>query len=123
VILFILFITLYLVVFRTRSVTYQGEDKNWRITIHAHLVGLNGSYNIKIQHKGKAPINDVDYNVYPYPNYQGGHVFLNEEGFYYWECNDDCGYYDKDEELLFFISWREGTSLNEKAKWIKLRKK
>jgi hypothetical protein len=119
-VLLVLFVSLYWVVFRTRSVTYQGEDKNWLVEINAKLVGLNGSYNIEIQYKGRESINDVDYNIYPH--YQGGYFSLNGEGSYSWEC-DSCGYYDKDEELLFFITWREGKSSDEKVKWITLRKK
>ena len=110
-----------MVIFRSHSVTYQGEDENWLITINAHLVGLNGSYNTRIQYKEKEPIYVVDYNIYPH--YQGGGIVsLSEEGFYYSEC-DDCGYFDKDEELLFFITWKVDTLQDEKMKWIKLKKK
>jgi hypothetical protein len=118
--LLVLLISLYFVVFRTQSVIYYGEDKEWSVKINAQLEGLNGSYTIKIQHKGKESINVIDYNIYPH--YQGGVVFLNKDGYYLEKCKDDCGYYDQDEELLFFIVWREDNFPKEKREFLKLRK-
>jgi hypothetical protein len=119
-ILLTLFVCLYVVVFRTQSVTYQGEDENWCVKINAELVGLNGSYHIKIKYKGKESISDMDYNIYPH--YGGGFPSQDEDGFYHVECNDQCGFYDKDKELLFSITWIEEKSLEEKVKWFKLKK-
>lgn len=56
IILLILLGALYEVIFRTKTVTYMGEDRDWLVKVHAKLVGLNGSYNIEVQYKGKESI-------------------------------------------------------------------
>ena len=116
----VLLVSLYFVVFRTQSAMYYGEDREWSVKINAQLKGLNGSYTIKIQHKGTDSINVVNYNIYPH--YQGGVVYLNKDGYYVEECKDDCGYYDQEEELLFFIAWKEDNFSKEKREFLKLRK-
>lgn len=116
----VLFVLLFEVVFRTRTVTYMGENKNWLISINAKLVGLNGSYNIEVRHKGKEPIHGVYFNIHPH--YDVGFPILNDKGYYYWECKDNCEYYDKDSKLLFFVSWKEDKITEEKMEFIELRK-
>jgi hypothetical protein len=119
IILFILVFALYVVVFRTKTVTYSGENKDWSIKIHSKLVGLNGSYRIEVQYKGEEPIQYVDFNIHPH--YDVGIPDLNETGYYIWECKDDCGYYAKESELLFFVIWK-GKDSEEKGRFIVLRK-
>jgi hypothetical protein len=119
-ILFLLVFSLYEMVFRTKAVSYVGEDRDWLIKIDAKLIGLNGSYNIEVHYKGKDIIQGVYYHIHPH--YEVGFPSLNEHGYYYSECKSDCGYYDKDSTLLFFITWQDDKLAQEKAKFIELRK-
>jgi hypothetical protein len=116
----VLLILLYEVIFRTKTVTYIGENDHWFAKINAKLVGLNGSYSIEVRFKGKEPIQNVDFNIYP--DYHVGYIPVHKNGYYYWECKDDCGYYDKESELLFFISWKEKNNLDEKMNFIEMKK-
>jgi hypothetical protein len=116
----VLVISIYKVIFQTRTVTYIGEDENWFIEINSKLVGLNGSYRIEIQYKGNEVIRNVDFNIHPH--YEGVLPSLNKDGYYYWECRDDCGYYDKKDKLLFFVVWKEANHSGEKMRFIDLRK-
>ncbi|WP_423801221.1 hypothetical protein [Neobacillus sp. SAB-20_R2A] len=120
-IVLILLVLIYDVNFRTKTVTYLGEDANWSIKINSKLVGLNGSYRIEVQYKGSKSIEYIDFNIHP-PHYEAGIPSLDEKGFYQWECKDDCGFYDKDEKLLFFIVWKEGHHSEEKMRFIDLKK-
>jgi hypothetical protein len=108
------------VVFRTRTAVYRGENTNWLVTIHSKLKGLNGSYSISIQYKGTRSIQIEDYNIYPF--FQGGLDLPVKNNQYHYHCFDDCGYYDKEEELIFFIVWKEGTTFEEKTSFIILKK-
>ena len=98
----------------------MGEDMNWFIKINAKLVEFNGSYSMEVRYKGKKSIENVDFRIYPH--YEPGFPTLNENGYYYWECKNDCGYYDKDSKLIFFIFWTEDNKSEEKMKMIDLRK-
>lgn len=118
IILFLL-LSLYEVVFRTRTVTYFGENQNWSVKINSKLVGLNGSYNIEIKYKGKGSVHYIDFNIHP--RYGGGSAESIKNGYYYEECND-CGYYDRDAALLFFIVWKEKNNSEEKMEFIQLMK-
>jgi hypothetical protein len=113
-------VLIYDVIFRTKTVTYVGEDTNWFIKISSKLVGLNGSYIIEVQYKGENSVKLVDFNIHPH--YEVGIPYLNEKGNYYWECKDDCGYYDKEDKLLFFIVWKEDKQSEEQMKFIDLKK-
>lgn len=108
----VLLVSIYIVIFRAKTVTYFGEDKNWIIKINAKLVELNGSYSIEVQYKGKESIEYADFNIHPH--YEVGFHSLNDNGYYYWKCNDDCGYHDKDSKLIFFIVWKEEKQSNRK---------
>ncbi|MDR6999051.1 hypothetical protein [Neobacillus niacini] len=119
-IVLILVVSIYNLIIRTRTVTYMGENKNWFIKINAKLVGLNRSYSIEVKYKGKATIQNADFNIHPRHYDLGFHSF-NKNG-YYWVCKDDCGYYDKDSKLLFFIVWKEKNDTEEKMNFIDLRK-
>ncbi len=120
IIFLVMLVSICEVIFRTKTVTYMGEDKNWFIKINSKLVGLNGSYSIEVRYNGKESIQYVDFNIHPH--YEVGFPSLNEKGYYFWECKDDCGYYDKDSKLLFFIVWKEDNNSEEKMKFIDLRK-
>lgn len=120
-IILVLLASIYEVVIKTQTVTYMGENKNWLIKINSKLVGLNGSYNIEIRYKRKATIQNADFNIHP-QHYASGFPIFNKNGYYYWECKDDCGYFDKESKLLFFIVWRENNNSEEKMNFIELRK-
>jgi hypothetical protein len=116
----LLLVSFYEVIFRTKTVTYKGEDSQWSVNIENKLVGLNGSYGIEIRYKGKEQIKFVDFNIHPH--FRGGFPVKREEGSYYLECNQDCGYYEKESKLLFFIVWREGEKGEEHMRFIDLIK-
>jgi hypothetical protein len=118
--LLLIVFSFYEVILRTKTVTYKGENSQWSVQIDNKLVGLNGSYRIEIRYKGKERIKFVDFNIHPH--FRGGFPARNEEGFYYWECNQDCGYYDQESKLLFFIVWKEGEKEEEQMRFIELRK-
>jgi hypothetical protein len=119
-ILFILLFAVYEVIIKTKTVTYFGENEVWLVQIKAKLVGLNGSHSIEIRYKGKEIIQDVSFHIHPH--YDGGYVSFNNDGIYFEECKDECGYYDKSAELLFFIAWKENNRLEEKMHFIDLKK-
>ncbi|SFA89766.1 MULTISPECIES: hypothetical protein [unclassified Bacillus (in: firmicutes)] len=118
-IVLLLIVSMYEVIFRTRTVTYMGEDMNWFIEINSKLVGLNGSYRIKVRYKGKEHIQDVDFKINPY--YELRFSSFNKNNYYYWDCKDDCGYYDKNSKLRLFIFW-VGNNSEEKMAIIDLKK-
>lgn len=120
-IIFVLLVLVYVVVIKTQTVTYIGENKNWLITINSKLVGLNGSYSIEIRYKGKATIQNADFNIFP-QHYSSGFPSFNKKGYYYFECKDDCGYFNKESKLLFFIVWKENNNSEEKMNFIELSK-
>jgi hypothetical protein len=119
--IFLLILAFYDVIFKTRTVTYFGENKSWMVQIKAKLVGLNGSHSIEVRYKGEESIHDVDFHIHP-QHYGGVFPTFNKEGVYYYECNDDCGFYDKSTKLLFFISWKENDQPEEKMNFIDLKK-
>jgi hypothetical protein len=119
-IVLVLLVCIYEVIFRIKTVTYIGEDNNWMIKINAKLVQFNGSYRIEVQYKGKESIENINFNIHPH--YGVGSPSLDKNGYYLWECNDDCGFYDKDSKLIFFIVWKEENKPGEIMKLIDLRK-
>lgn len=97
----------------------MGEDNHWHVKIHSQLVGLNGSYYIEVRYKGIETIRYLDFNIH---THYSGFAPSNNSDYYYWECKNDCGYYDKESELLFFIVWKENNDLEEKMNFIDLKK-
>ncbi|MFD3449872.1 hypothetical protein ACFDTO_35435 [Microbacteriaceae bacterium 4G12] len=121
IILFVLLFSYYEVIFRTKTVSYMGESRDWFIEINSKLIGLNGSYSIEVRYKGKNSIQYADFNIYPH-FYNVGYSSFDKNGYFYWKCKDDCGYYGKDSKLLFFIVWKEGNDSEEKMQFIDLRR-
>lgn len=119
-IVLLLIVSIYEVIFETKTVTYVGEDKNWFIEINSNLVGLNGSYRIEVRYKGKKPIQDVDLKINPY--YELRFSSFTKNDYYFWECKDDFGYYDKKSKLRLFIFWKEANNSEEEMAIIDLKK-
>jgi hypothetical protein len=118
---FVFLIAFYVVMFRTKTVTYVGEDENWLIKINASIVELNSSYRLEVQYKGNENIELVNFNIHPH--YETGLPTLDENGYYLYECKDDCNYHDKDSKLLLFIIWMEKNHSVENMDFIELKKK
>jgi len=120
IIIVILFVTFYQIMLRGKTVTYMGEDENWRITINSEIEGLNSSYTIVVKYKGNKEIEHLNFNIHPH--YESGIPSLNNDGYYIYECKNECTYYDKESKLLLFIIWQEKNHLVEKMDFIELRK-
>jgi hypothetical protein len=120
IILLVLLVSFYVVMIKGKSVTYMGEDKNWRITIHAEIEGLNSSYRIVVKYKGNTEVENLNFNIHPH--YENGIPSLDENGYYIYECNNDCSYYDKESKLLLFIIWKEKDHSVENLDFIDLKK-
>ncbi|WP_147535504.1 hypothetical protein [Bacillus marasmi] len=118
--LLIIVISLYFVVFRTRTATYFGEDQDWQVKVQSKLTGLNGSYTIKIHYKGEKSIQVKDYQITPF--FEGLYESELINGQIIYECTDDCGYFDRNENLTFFIVWVEKGNQAEKMRLIKMIK-
>lgn len=121
-ILFLLFLMLclYLVVFRTKTATYQGENSNWHVEVKAKLKGLNGSHTIRIQYKGKQSIIVREYHIKPF--FEGEYEPKLINGQINYQCKDDCGYFAKNETLIFYIAWSEKANEKEKINLIEVTK-
>lgn len=120
-VLLLIVLCFYLVVFRTRTVTYQGENANWHVRVQAKLTGLNGTHTIRIKYKGKKSIRVGEYHIKPFFEGEQEPELINGEIVY--QCTDDCGYYSKNETLIFFIAWVEGANQIEKINLIDMSKK
>ncbi|HYK72592.1 MAG TPA: hypothetical protein VEV44_05600 [Pseudoneobacillus sp.] len=116
----ILLIAVYVVFVQSKTVSYQGEDYDWKVKYSAKIVGLDTSYRLRIKYKGKRTISDVEFNIHPY--YAMGIPSLNDDGSYVWECKGECRYIGNHEELLSFISWKEGKYKEEQMRFILLKK-
>jgi hypothetical protein len=120
IIILVLVVTFYEVMVRGKTVTYMGEDENWVISINAKVEGLNSSYRIVVKYKGKEEIEQLDFNIHPH--YESGLPSLDKDGYYVFECKNECTYYDKESELLLFIIWKEKNHSVENLDFIELRK-
>jgi hypothetical protein len=120
IIVFVFLIAFYEVMFRTKTVTYLGEDENWLIRINASIVELNSSYRVEVQYKGSEDIENVNFNIHPH--YETGLPTLDENGYYIYECIDECNYHQKESKLLLFIIWKEKNHSVENMDFIELRK-
>jgi hypothetical protein len=120
IIILVLVVTFYEVMVRGKTVTYMGEDENWVITINAKVEGLNSSYRMVVKYKGKEEIEQLDFNIHPH--YESGLPSLDKDGYYVFECKNECTYYDKESELLLFIIWKEKNHSVENLDFIELRK-
>jgi hypothetical protein len=120
ILLLILLVSFYEVMLKGKTVTYMGEDENWLITIHAKIEGLNSSYRIVVKYKGNAEVENLNFNIHPH--YESGLPLLDESGYYIYECNNDCSYYDKESKLLLFIIWKEKNHSAENLDFIDLKK-
>ncbi|MBT2689651.1 hypothetical protein J7I93_15785 [Bacillus sp. ISL-47] len=120
-IVFLLLFSFYELMVKTKTVRYMGEDENWYVEINSKLAGLNVSYTIEVRYKGKEKIQSAEAAFHPHYNNMS-FPSIDKGGYIYWECRDDCGYYDKESELLFFIVWKEDGDLEEKMSLFKLRK-
>lgn len=118
-ILFLL-ISFYEVMVRGKTVTYMGEDENWRITINSKIEGLNSSYRVVVKYKGLEKIEQLDFNIHPH--YETGLPSLDKDGYYVFECKNECTYYAKESKLLLFIIWKEKNHSVENLDFIELRK-
>jgi hypothetical protein len=119
-IILVLLISIYEVMLRPKTVTYLGEDEHWRITINAKIEGLNSSYTVLVKFKGNEEIEKLDFNIHPH--YESGLPSLDKEGYYIFECKNECTYYDKESKLLLFIIWKEKNHSIENMDFIELRK-
>jgi hypothetical protein len=102
-------------------VTYSGETDKWHVSIESKLIGTEGSYSIFIKYKENKQVKQVEYDVHPH--YGGGWIDvedINNDQVYQYECNS-CGYYDKEEELLFFIKWKNESQFNYESELFSLR--
>jgi hypothetical protein len=119
-IILVLLISIYEVMLRPKTVTYLGEVEHWRITINAKIEGLNSSYTVLVKFKGNEEIEKLDFNIHPH--YESGLPSLDKEGYYIFECKNECTYYDKESNLLLFIIWKEKNHSIENMDFIELRK-
>jgi hypothetical protein len=101
IIIVVLFVSFYEVMLRGKTVTYMGEDENWRITINSKIEGLNSSYTVEVKYKGIEEIEQLVFNIHPH--YETGLPVLDKDGYYIFECKNECTYYDKESKLLLFI--------------------
>lgn len=138
-IIMIFCIWFYFMFLRVQAVIYEGANENWEITVHAQLTGTEGSNKIIIQYKGDISIYLAEYKFHPH---YGGGIILSEEtnnsiqqrfqqeksfgfdanGVYESLCRDNCGYYDDEENLLFFIHWKGSQYDEGDTELIKLTK-
>jgi hypothetical protein len=116
----VLFVSFYVVMLRGKTVTYMGEDENWRITINSKIEGLNSSYTVEVKYKGIAEIEQLNFNIHPH--YETGLPVLDKDGYYIFECKNECTYYDKETKLLLFMIWKEKNHSVENMDFIELRK-
>jgi hypothetical protein len=116
----VLLVSFYEIMIKGKTVTYMGEDENWRITINAKIEGLNSSYQVVVKYKGKKEIEQLNFNIHPH--YESGLPSLNKDGYYVFECKNDCTYYDKESKLLLFIIWKEKKNSVENMDFIELIK-
>jgi hypothetical protein len=119
-ILLILLVSFYEVMLKGKTVTYKGEDENWMITINAKVEGLNSSYRIVVKYKGNEEVENLNFNIHPH--YESGLPSLDDNGYYIYECNNECSYYDKESKLLLFMIWKEKNHTVENLKFIELIK-
>lgn len=120
IITLVLLVSIYEVMLRPKTVTYMGEDENWLITINAKIEGLNSSYRIVVKYKGNEKVENLNFNIHPH--YESGLPLLDENGYYIFECKNECTYYDKESKLLLFIIWKEKNHSEENLDFIDLRK-
>lgn len=120
IVVFVLLISFYEVMVRGKTVTYMGEDENWRITINSKIEGLNSSYTVEVKYKGIAEIEQLNFNIHPH--YETGLPVLDKVGYYIFECKNECTYYDKESKLLLFMIWKEKNHSVENMDFIELRK-
>ncbi|WHZ05547.1 hypothetical protein QNH48_13340 [Neobacillus sp. YX16] len=120
IIILVLFVSFYEVMVSGKTVTYMGEDGNWLITINAKIEGLNSSYRIVVKYKGKKEVENLNFNIHPH--YESGLPLLNENGYYIYECKNECTYNDKESKLLLFIIWKEKNQSVENLDFIDLKK-
>lgn len=120
IIIVVLVVSIYVVLYRTKTVTYVGEDENWHIKITAKIVEMNSGYRVEVQYKGSERIEKLDFNIHPH--YAAGLPTLDENGYYLYECKDECGYFDKESKLLLFIIWQKESQSEENMDFIELRK-
>jgi hypothetical protein len=120
IIIFVLLISFYEVMVRGKTVTYMGEDENWRITINSKIEGLNSSYTVVVKYKGVEKIELLDFNIHPH--YETGLPSIDKDGYYVFECKNECSYYDKESKLLLFMIWKEKKHSVENMDFIELRK-
>ncbi|MDM5327138.1 hypothetical protein [Neobacillus sp. CF12] len=120
IVVFVLLISFYEVMVRGKTVTYMGEDENWRITINSKIKGLNSSYTVVVKYKGIAEIEQLNFNIHPH--YEAGLPVLDKDGYYIFECKNECTYYDKESKLLLFMIWKEKNHSIENMDFIELRK-
>jgi hypothetical protein len=120
IIIFVLLISFYEVMVRGKTVTYMGEDENWRITINSKIEGLNSSYTVVVKYKGVEKIEQLDFNIHPH--YETGLPSIDKDGYYVFECKNECSYYDKESKLLLFMIWKEKKHSVENMDFIELRK-
>jgi hypothetical protein len=115
-----LFVSFYEVMLKGKTVTYMGEDENWRITINSKIEGLNSSYTVEVKYKGIEEIEQLDFNIHPH--YETGLPSLDSDGYYIFECKNECTYYDKESKLLLFMIWKKKNHSLENMDFIELRK-
>jgi hypothetical protein len=120
IITLVLLVSIYEVMLRPKTVTYLGEDENWLITINAKIEGLNSSYRIEVKYKGNEEVENLNFNIHPH--YESGIPFLDENGYYIYECKNECTYYDKESKLLLFIIWKQKNHSVENLDFIDLKK-
>jgi hypothetical protein len=116
----VLFVSFYVVMLVGKTVTYMGEDENWRITINSKIEGLNSSYTVEVKYKGIEEIEQLYFNIHPH--YETGLPVLDKDGYYIFECKNECTYYDKESKLLLFMIWKEKNHSEENMDFIELRK-
>ncbi len=90
------------------------------IKINASIVELNSSYRVEVQYKGNEDIELVNFNIHPH--YDTDLPTLDENGYYLYECKDECNFYDKESKLLLFIIWKEKNHSVENMDFIELKK-
>lgn len=137
-------IVLLLLEFAPKTVIYQGENKEWQVTLQARLFGNEASNTLTITYKGEEKVTEARFHIWPLarsgtllpeendqflpPQERINRAKKIEEfaqsGVYVERCEEEhCEYFDDEKELLFTILWKEENARDYRLERISLKRK